>query len=104
MHHKWFPSPLSCPSSLTEYTLNSLLAILSPSVSARAFLHFDPVQSSVNAKEVSQWVFHDATKLPPLKCLKNPVNTQLSVKCAWDISVLTYLQGIIDFLHLTTLF
>ena len=50
------------------------------SVSARArFLRFDPVKSSVDATEVSQCVFCDATKLPPLKCLKNPVNTQLSV-------------------------
>ena len=63
------------------------------SVSARAcFLRFDPVNSSVDAMEViSQCVFPDATKLPPLKCLKNPVNTQLSVKCAWDISVLKYI-------------
>ena len=59
------------------------------SVSARArFLRFDPVKSSVDATEVSQCIFRDATKLPPLKCLKNLVNTQLSVKSAWDISVL----------------
>ena len=63
------------------------------SVSARArFLHFDPVKSSVDATEVSQCVFPDATKLPPLKCLKNPVNTQLSVKRAWDISLLKYIH------------
>ena len=63
------------------------------SVSARAcFLRFDPVESSVDAAEVSQCLFHDATKLPPFKCLKNPVNTQLSVKPAWDISILKYIH------------
>ena len=63
------------------------------SVSARArFLRFDPVKSSADATEVSQCVFCDATKLPPLKCLKNPVNTQLSVKRAWDISLLKYIH------------
>ena len=63
------------------------------SVSARVhFLRFDPVKSSVDATEVSQCVSCDATKLPPLKCLKNPVNTHLSVKCSWDISVLKYLH------------
>ena len=54
------------------------------SVSARArFLRFDPVKSPVDATKVSQCVFRDATKLPPLKYLKNPVNTQLSLKRAW---------------------
>ena len=68
------------------------------SVSARArFLRFDPVNSSVDATKISECVFRDATKLPPLKCLKNPVSTQLSVKRAWDISVLKYYTGIIDF-------
>ena len=63
------------------------------SVSARVrFLRFDPVKSSFDATEVSQCVFCDATKLPPLKCLKNPVNTQLSVKGAWDISLLKYIH------------
>ena len=62
------------------------------SVSARArFLCFDPVKSSVDATEVSQCVFRDTTKFPHWKCLKNPVNTQFSVKCAWDISVLKYI-------------
>ena len=56
------------------------------SLYARA--RFDPLKSSVDTTEVSKCVFRDPTKLPPLKCLKNPVNTQLSVKRAWDISVL----------------
>ena len=68
------------------------------SVSGRArFLCFDLVKSSVDATEVSQYVFHDATILPPLKCLKNPVNTQLSVKRAWDISVLKYIHRYYQF-------
>ena len=66
------------------------------SVSARA--RFDPVKSSVDATEVSQCIFRDPTKLPPLKCLKNPVNTQLSVKRAWDISVLKYIYRYYRFL------
>ena len=70
----------------------------------RAFLRFDPVNSSVDATKISECVLRDATKLPPLKCLKNPVNTQLSVKLAWDISVLKYYTAIIDFLHPLTLF
>ena len=62
-------------------------------VSVRAgFLRFDLVKSSFDATEVSQCLFCDATKLPPLKGLKNPVNTQLSVKWAWDISVLKYIH------------
>ena len=75
------------------------------SVSTRACnLPFDPVKSSVDATEVSQCVFHDATKLTPLKCLKNPVNTQLSVKCTWDISVLKYIYRYYQILHPITLF
>ena len=63
------------------------------SVSARGrFLCFDPVKSSVDAMEVSQCVFHDATKLPPVKCLKNQVNSQLAVKHACNISVLKYIH------------
>ena len=46
--------------------------IISVSVRAR-LLRFDPVKLSVDAKEVSQCVFRDATKLPPLRCVKNPV-------------------------------
>ena len=56
------------------------------------FLRFDPVNSSFNATEVSQCVFRDSTKLSPLNCLKNPINIQLSVKRAWDISVLKYIN------------
>ena len=52
-------------------------------------MHFDLVKSSVDATEISQCVFRDATKLPPLKY---PVNTQLSLKRAWDISVLKYIH------------
>ena len=63
------------------------------------FLHFDTVKSSVDATEVSQCVFCDTTKLTPLKCLKNPVNTHLSVKCAWDISVLKYLHRYYRFFY-----
>ena len=66
---------------------------LRTSVSARArFVRFDPVNSSVDATEVSQCVLCDATKLPLLKCLKNLVNTQLSLKSDWDISVLKYIH------------
>ena len=72
------------------------------SVSARAC--FDPVNSSVDAMNISECVFHDTTKLPPLKCLKNPVSTLLSVKRERDISVLKYCTGIIDFFHPIALF
>ena len=36
-------------------------------------MRFDTVKSSVDATEVSQCVFSDTTKLPRLKCFKNPV-------------------------------
>ena len=65
-------------------------------------LRFDSVNSSVDATKISEYVFGDATKLPPLKCLKNPAKTHLSVKR--DISVLKYYTGIIDSLHPITLF
>ena len=75
------------------------------SVSARArFLRSDPVKSSVDVTGVSQCVFHHATKLPSLRCLKNPANTQLSLKRAWDISAQKYTyrstQVLLIFLHL----
>ena len=71
---------------------------LRTSVSARArFVRFDPVNSSVDATEVSQCVLRDATKLPLLKCLKNLVNTQLSLKRDWDISVLKYIHRYYQF-------
>ena len=60
-------------------------------------MRFDPVKSLADVTEVSQCVFRDATKLPPLKCLKNQVNTQLSMKRAWDISVLKYIHRYYQF-------
>ena len=67
-------------------------------------MRFDAVNSSVDATKISECVFRDATKLLLLKCLKNPVSTLLSAKREWDISVLKYYTGIIDFLHPITLF
>ena len=78
---------------LGHVTIMVTMPIYSVSVRAR-FLRFDPVNSSVDVTKISECVFRDATKLPPMKCLKNPVNTLLSVKRECDISVLKYYTGI----------